>query len=335
MKVSIVVATRNCEKYIKDLMDSLAKIVEDYIEVIVVDSSEDSTPAIVSEYGFAKLIRLEKLGLNVARNVGVREAKGDIIVFTDCDCVVPKEWIENILKVFKEEEAHVVGGSAVNFYEGLSLITDYANEGIWSVMPIYRERIVFDRDSFRKVRLPPGNNLAFKKEIFDKGYFFDEEYRWGSDEVDLLWRLCRDGFKIVADPSVYVYHKHRTSLLELLKQEFRYGMGHYTFFKKNRDSPLAWPAAIGSYVFALFLAALFTSYFLSPLAFLIIGLFMATITVEVYLTLFFYYFKRRKLRLKKCFLYPILDITCHALYLFGFLYSNIRDIIGRISCRTK
>ncbi|RLE73404.1 MAG: hypothetical protein DRJ37_00320 [Thermoprotei archaeon] len=335
MKVSIVVATRNCEKHVRDLMESLAKIVNEDIEVIVVDSSEDATPCIVSEYSFVKLVKLNKLGLNVARNRGVKEATGDVIIFTDCDCIVPEEWVKNILEVFKRENAHVVGGSALNFYKGESLIMDYANEGIWSIMPVYREKIVFDRDSFKKTRLPPGNNLSFKREIFDKGYFFDEEYRGGSDEVDLLWRLCRDGFKIVVDPSVYVYHKHRTSLLELFKQEFRYGMGHYIFFKKNKDSPLAWPAAIGSYVFALFLTALLVSYFISTIAFLLIGLFLSIIALEVYVVLFLYYFKKRKMPLKRSVLYPVLDIVCHALYLFGFLYSNVKDVIRRIAYKAR
>ena len=335
MKVSIVVATRNCEKHVRDLMESLARIVDENIEVIVVDSSEDSTPSIVSEYDFVKLVRLEKLGLNVARNRGVREATGDVIIFTDCDCIVPEKWVENILEVFRRENAHVVGGSALNFYKGEYLITDYANEGIWSIMPIYKEKIVFDKTSFRKVRLPPGNNLSFKRKVFEKGYFFDEEYSGGSDEIDLLWRLCRDGFKIVVDPSVYIYHKHRTSLLELFKQEYRYGMGHYIFFKKNKDSPLAWPAAIGSYVFALFLTALLISYFIFPLAFLVIGSFLSIVTIEVYFVLFLYYLKRKRLSLKKSIIYPVLDIICHALYLFGFLYSNIKDVIRRIAYRGK
>jgi len=332
LKITIIVATRNCQEHIADLMDSLAKIVDKNVQVVVVDSSEDNTPNIASRYKFAEVINFKKPGLNAARNEGIRRAKGDIIVFTDCDCIVPECWLKNILKVFEEEKAHVVGGSAKNFYKRTYLVTDYANEGIWPVMPVYNRRIIFNRDTFKSYRLPPGNNLAFKREIFEKGYLFDEEYKYGCDEIDLLWRLCRDGFKIVADSRVYVYHKHRTSLIELLKQEFRYGMGHHLFFVKNRDCPISWPTAIGAYAFIIFLAMLGFSFFIFPFLFNFLSTFTIAVIVEVYAILFLYYLRKRKLSLKKCLIYPLLDIVCHILYLLGFIYASTRE---RIACKER
>ncbi|RLE71450.1 MAG: hypothetical protein DRZ80_08410 [Thermoprotei archaeon] len=332
LKISVIVATKNCQEHISDLMDSLAKIVDEDVQVLIIDSSTDETPEIASKYDFAEVIKFDKPGLNAARNYGVKRADGDIVIFTDCDCIVPKNWIKNILKVFEEENADVVGGSAKNFFEEVYLVTDYANEGIWPVMPVYKERIILTRENFRNVRLPPGNNLAFKKAIFERGYFFDEEYKYGCDEIDLLWRLCRDNFKIVVDPDVYVYHKHRTSLKELLRQEFRYGMGHYLFFVKNRDCPISWPAAVGSYFFTLFFTLLGFSYFIFQPLFVSLSVFTLTTLAEVYTILFIYYFKKRKLKLKKCLLYPLLDVACHISYLLGFLNASIRE---RIACRER
>ena len=330
----MVIPTRNCSRDVGELLESLSKLDYPDLEILVVDSSEDDTPLVVSRHGAAKLIRVERLGLNVARNLGVELASGEVIAFTDCDCVVPPDWIRNILKALEETGAAVVGGSALNYYKG-GYLTDYANEGIWPLMPVYEKRVLVTKENFHRIRLPPGNNMAFRREVFEAGYRFDEGYRGGSDEIDLFWRLCRDGYLIVADPDVVVYHKHRASLTELVRQAFSYGRGHYVFYSKNPDSPLARVpvyAACAIFLYSALLVAL--SLLRSPLA-LVLAKLAGALTAFGYLALLCYYGLGKRLGLARSTTYPLLDLLCHSSYLLGFLYEAILSLLGKSRIRER
>ena len=78
-------------------LDSLLNV--DYpkeeIEIVVVDDgSIDNTKNIVGSYKKINLVSQEHKGPAAARNLGIKSSRGDIVVFTDSDCVVPKNWIE-------------------------------------------------------------------------------------------------------------------------------------------------------------------------------------------------------------------------------------------------
>ena len=319
VRVSVVVPTRNCEDDIADLLESLRGLGD--VEVIVVDYSDDQTPEVAGRYGFVRVIRAPRPGLNLARNLGLREAQGEVVAFTDCDCVVPRDWIANILRVMRETGAACVGGSALNYRPG-RLFTDYANEAVLPLMPVYRSRTVVTAANFFVKRPPPGNNMAFLKRVAES-YLFDEEYRYGWDEVDLMWRLCRDGHAVVADPSIVVYHKHRERLGDLLRQEFRYGRGHVYFTLKNPDAPISWvpPAAL------LALTAYLLLVLSAPRALLLIPV--------LYLALFAEYRFRRGLPLLKSLAYPLLDYACHLSYLAGYLVGLLTVAPGRLFRRLR
>ena len=96
--VTVIVPVRNGEQTIQSLLESLQKL--DYnrnkVEVIVVDgNSTDKTQEIVKRYP-VKLIVEKRKGLNVARNTGIKCSKGEIIAFTDSDCIVPPDWLRRL-----------------------------------------------------------------------------------------------------------------------------------------------------------------------------------------------------------------------------------------------
>jgi len=111
LKISVVIASYNAEKTIENCLKSIFN--QDYrgnYEVIVVDSSKDNTPKIIkSKFPKVRLIKMKKSFAELAKNLGVKHAKSDIIAFTDSDCVVPRNWLSLMVKFQKDHD--VVGGS--------------------------------------------------------------------------------------------------------------------------------------------------------------------------------------------------------------------------------
>lgn len=222
--VSVIVPVRNGEKTVGELLDSLLKV--DYpkekLEIIVVDgNSTDRTRKIVSKYPF-ELILQEGNGLNAARNTGIKHSNGQIIAFTDADCVVPEDWIKKIVEDFRDLQVGCIGGSVKG--DGDGFFSRYADESVMPAVRAFKKREVLDN-----VKLlfcyPAGCNMAFRREAFEKVGGFDETIVYSFDEDELVEKVCKAGYKMVIDPDVLIKHKHRSTLKELLKQTFKYGRG--------------------------------------------------------------------------------------------------------------
>jgi cellulose synthase/poly-beta-1,6-N-acetylglucosamine synthase-like glycosyltransferase len=231
--VTVIVPVRNGEQTIQPLLESLQKL--DYkrnkVEVIVVDgNSTDKTREIVQEYP-VKLIIEKRKGLNLARNVGIKNSNGEIVAFTDADCIVPPNWITKIVDNFKDPKISCVGGSAKALDS--DFVSQYADNSIVRLMPFFTKREELERVK-PFFRHPAGCNMAYRKKVAEEVGYFDENIQYGFDEVEFADRICRAGYKMVLDPKVSVWHKHRSTLGEFLKQNFQYGKGSGLVLKKNR-----------------------------------------------------------------------------------------------------
>ena len=240
--VSIIVPVRNGEKTIPALLESLMKL--DYnrerLGFLVVDgNSEDKTKDIVRQYSSIKLIAQDGDGLNAGRNTGIRNSKSEIIIFTDSDCIVPVDWVRNIVKNFDDSRIGCLGGS-IKGCNG-DFLSDYADNSFMPVLRIFNKREVLDSVRLLQ-RYPAGCNMAFRRKALEDAGGFDESIRHAFDEDELVERVCRAGYKMVLDPDCLVLHKHRSSLKELWKQNFRYGRGIGFLLRKNkaRDSITKW-----------------------------------------------------------------------------------------------
>lgn len=231
--VTVVVPVRNGELTIQSLLDSLQKLDYDRnkVEVIVVDgNSTDKTQEIVKKYP-VKLVVEKRKGLNLARNTGIKCSKGEIVAFTDSDCIVPPNWITKIVENFKDPKVSCVGGSAKAL--DCDFVSQYADNSIVRLMPFFTKR-----EELEKVkpffRHPAGCNMAFRRKVAEEVGYFDENIRYGFDEVEFADRVCRAGYKMVLDPEVLVWHKHRSTLREFLKQNFQYGKGSGLVLKRKK-----------------------------------------------------------------------------------------------------
>ncbi|MGB9591429.1 MAG: glycosyltransferase, partial [Candidatus Kryptoniota bacterium] len=152
-----------------------------------------------------------------ARNWGAKEARGDILVFTDADCIPRPDWLETFVKCFNHPEVAVVGGgvdisSSGNYWilaDNLSMFYEYL-----AIHPAGQRRQL------------PSLNLAIRREIFEAIGGFDERYpKPSGEDADLTIRLHKCGYHLYFEPRAIVVHRPpRDTLFDLFWHGYYQGM---------------------------------------------------------------------------------------------------------------
>ncbi len=208
MLISVVVTTRNEERNISALLDSLVSQ-EGPLEIIVVDAaSEDRTKEIVENYASRyPVVKLVARGgtRGMSRNHGIEICKGDAVAFIDADCIASPFW----LKAFREvlNRSGIVAGKTVQ-------IGYRPFEDLERVELVYRG---FDITY-------PTANLAYRKEVLQEVGGFDEWFITAED-VDLNLRAVKAGHSIEYQAEAIVYHRTRGSIYDFFRQAFWNGAG--------------------------------------------------------------------------------------------------------------
>lgn len=190
------------------LQSTFNQTYKDY-EIIVVDSSNDRTIDILKEFNGIRLIHLDKkTDPGKGRNIGIKEAKGDIIAFTDSDCIVEQDWLENIRKAHNNHD--IVGGPVKNGYKTLASWASYFSE-FSHMIPSKKNKIM---------EHIPTCNITYKKKIFDKYGSFPENIFPMEDRI-FNSRLKSE--RIVYDPKIRVSHLCIPDLKGFLKKQKNIG----------------------------------------------------------------------------------------------------------------
>lgn len=213
-KISVIVPSYNSSATVANCLQSLlAQTVAADFEVIVADSSSDGTEKVIAAaFPQVKCIHLaEKTIPGKARNIGAKHAQGDILAFTDSDCIPESKWLQRILDNF-EQGACIVGGSVVN-----------GRPESWiSRAEYYIEFREFSLDSPRReIRFLPSCNFAIARSVFDQASGFPEVR--ASEDALFAHNLTEKGFKIVFDPQVRVTHLNRNKWRPYLKNQYILG----------------------------------------------------------------------------------------------------------------
>lgn len=325
--VTVVVPVRNGEETIESLLDSLNNLnyESDKVEVIVVDgNSTDKTREIVKNYP-VKLVIENKKGLNIARNIGIKKSKGEIVAFTDSDCIVPSNWITKIVENFKDPQVSCVGGSAKALNS--DFVSQYADNSIVRLMPFFRKREELDkvRPFFRH---PAGCNMAYRRKVAEEIGYFDEKIQYGFDEVEFADRVCKAGYKMVLDPKVMVWHKHRSTLGEFLKQNFQYGRGSGLVLKRNRlkDAVSKWAflGLIGFISWFFLVSSLLLLNIISSSGIYFWLLFGFTVLPLLIVASVYAYRSIKNKKFGRIIIYPAIDICRTLSFCCGQIYQLIK-----------
>jgi cellulose synthase/poly-beta-1,6-N-acetylglucosamine synthase-like glycosyltransferase len=216
--VTIIIPAYNAQDTLQECLDSLMQL--DYprekLEVIMVDNnSADSTREIARRYPIAVLHEKGIQSSYASRNRGIRHANGEILAFTDTDCIVSPQWLHYLVASSDNPEIGCFAGK-IEAYEPQTLAEQFAAAD---------EENHDQERSLRKGYLPAANtaNVAYRREVFQKIGLFNSNLHSGGD-AELTWRFVQNGeYKISYNPEAVVYHKHRASIWGLYRQHIKYG----------------------------------------------------------------------------------------------------------------
>jgi glycosyltransferase involved in cell wall biosynthesis len=233
MRFSIIVPTYNRQRILRRCLKAVtSQEYPDYEVIVVDDASGDGTREMVErEYPDVRYFQQKtNQGPAAARNRGIQEAHGEIIAFTDDDCLPPANWLSVLSAGFKVyPQAGAVGGLQEPPPEiwSQNLLARYER---------YRTRQVYQLGSEVKIGwpVPVGtNNLAIKKEILMQLGGFDDDFPVASGEdADLLHRLAAMDYPTVCLPLSVAHHQTYT-WPSFIQQQFRRGVGATYFLAKR------------------------------------------------------------------------------------------------------
>ena len=199
IKVTIVIPTYNRKEMLKETLNSLFNQTysKDKYEIIVCDDgSIDGTEEIVKELikdspCVLRYLKQENRGPASARNLGIDNAVGDIIGFTDDDCVVSNTWIENAVPYFNNK---TVGGVV-----GSTRPQKSPTQEIFKAVHVMQ--IDEDEGSYATC------NIFYSKNVLIEVGGFDTEFKRAfCEDTDLGWRIKNKNYRICFDENILVYH---------------------------------------------------------------------------------------------------------------------------------
>jgi len=216
-KISVVVPVYNPSSAFNECLDSIASACQDLcsqVEVLVIDDySNESIENIVRPYGF----RLERMrqhsGAGATRNFGAALAVGDILLFIDCDVIVPRDSLRKVLCYFDTDPRltalsarPAIDNGGTGFFNAYKCIFSY------NLFHRTQKDVCYLWTSFAAVRADP----------FRKVGEFSTNYKYaGWEDLELGLRLASIGCKIINSDRIEVIHRHFHNFRSLIKNDWK------------------------------------------------------------------------------------------------------------------
>ena len=216
--VSVIVPVLNGEETIRDCLVSVLRA--DYPperrEILVVDNgSTDRTAEIIKSLP-VNYLREERRGAAAARNRGIDASTGEILAFTDADCVVTTGWLRELVEGLGDQGAAGIEGEIIVYPDGAPAARYAARVGSHT----HGANLNSPLSPFVDTA-----NVAFHREVFRRIGRFDTRF-WaaGFEDIDLSWRILRErDLDLRHNPKAVVFHRPRTTTWRFLSQHVGYG----------------------------------------------------------------------------------------------------------------
>lgn len=195
-------------------------------EIIVVDNNSNENIAAVTEpFKNVKLTLESQKGSYSARNRGVQASSGEILAFTDADCIPTVDWIEKGVKRLSENsDCGIIGGRVELFF---------ADETKPAAVELFESLTYFDQKHFvEDLHFSATANLFTRRSIFNKAGFFSPDLLSGGD---FEWgrRVFGQGYQLIYAEDVNVKHPARKTVRELLERQRRIRGGAWQLKKQG------------------------------------------------------------------------------------------------------
>ncbi len=309
-RVSVIMPVFNGLAYLKPCLESVLRAADHYgeVEVILVDNgSTDGSYEWIQQANGSKLrtFRLPEATISGVRNHGALSATGEYLSFIDSDCVVPEDYFERAMEVFRTIPADAAGCEC-------ELPPDAGwIEETWS-------KLHWIQDGY--ISYVFGTNFLVRRSAFEKAGGFDEKLLTGED-TELGQRLLAAGFKIYRAQAISAVHlRNPKTLSAYFRRQVWHGLGMFGTVRGNLlDKPFGMMvahialSAAGSAI----LAAGPGSLAVRGLEFLALSVLAPTVTV-IY----------RGVR-ARCFPRPLGAILLYYLYFVARAYALVLILLGR------
>ncbi len=239
--VSVVVPVRDAAGTLPGCLQALAGLNPAPLEILLLDNgSTDGSLAILRAFAArragvpTRVLEESRPGAAAARNAGIREARGDVVAFTDADCLPDAAWLEHLTLPFADPSVGAVAGRVTAAPPASTL-------ELFSALLTLRS----PEAPARHVRWTPWDggfptaNLAVRRGLLNAVGGFDADLAVSGEDYDLCARLYEQGAAIAYTPEAAVAHRHRTTLRGLLRQAFGFGHGH-AFLLRRHGGPGLW-----------------------------------------------------------------------------------------------
>lgn len=222
-RFSVVVCTRNGALTLRNCLAALARQnYPDYEVLVIDDGSTDETPAIAREFPLVHYHRQAPGGLSAARNHGMRLATGDILAYTDDDCIPDEDWLKYLAPAFDNPAWVAAGGP------NLPPPPRNLTEACVAAAPGAPAHVLVGDEVAEHL---PGCNLAIRKSALAAIGGFREEFTTAGDDVDVCWRLQEGGGSLRFVPAAVVWHHRRFTVRAYLRQQTGYGLAEALLMK--------------------------------------------------------------------------------------------------------
>ncbi len=248
LRAALVIPVRDDPEGLRLTLDAISATAADVAVWVVDDGSVPPVPTPPTPGAIRVLRRPAPGGPAAARNSGWRATDSDVVVFIDAGCVPEPGWLERLLGHFADPGLGAIAPR----------VTSRASAGTPSDLATYEEaHSSIDMGAAEgpvrpgaAVAYVPTATLAVRRAALGAG--FDESLRFGED-VDLVWRLGRAGWRVRYEPSVQVTHPSRADRRSWLRQRFDYGSSAAPLATRHGAAvaPLAvnpWSAAVWTFI---------------------------------------------------------------------------------------
>jgi len=223
MKFSLIMATYGRSNEIENFLISLKNQTYKNFELIVIDQNEDD-----KAYKIIKkfqndiniiYLKVDFKGLSKARNYGLNYASGEVIAFPDDDCEYPNDLLENIKNFFENNDFEIFCVLAIDKFKSKESL------GRW-----FKKSKKINIINFMRVCPSPCLFIRTKEKLeFDENFGINSKF-YSSEEMDLVFRLLKKGYKGYFERKIFIYHPYKEDSKE---RAYYYGIGMGAFFRKH------------------------------------------------------------------------------------------------------
>lgn len=241
LSLSVIIPTYNRKDILKRCLTALFNQTypQNMYEIIVVDDgSTDGTERMIKTMindspCELRYFKQENKGPAAARNVGIKNANGKIVLFIGDDVVAKNSFIEEHMKFHKEHKGKIAVLGFTTWPPDLkvTLFMDFIMERGWQ----------FGYSSIEDYENVPyhffyTSNISLPKKVIPEIGMFDEEFPFGAlEDIEFGYRFMKNNYRMIYNPEAKAYHYHPTSLKMFSRRQFQVGFSTVIFSKKHPE----------------------------------------------------------------------------------------------------